>query len=95
MSNSILRAHANDPQFNGDLAREEAMSWLDPLMTFALWAIPLGGAVRILLAGLTWLQKDEQEREQNPFHRTFITYLKWLIALEMIPTVFKIFGLMS
>jgi len=93
LSCSLLKAQAATPQFNEKKAKETAKAWLNPIMSWALWVIPVCGIVRIAIAGIGWYQKDEQEREQNPFHRTIITYVKWTIIIEMIPVIYTIFGL--
>lgn len=93
ISNVMVTAQAATPKFDEAKATETAKEWLNPLMSWGLFVIPVAGIVRITIAGISWLQKDEQEREQNPFHRTLITYVKWTIIIEMIPVIYTIFGL--
>ncbi len=93
VSSAVTTAQAATPKFDEAKATATAKEWLDPLMHWGLLIIPACAIVRIAVAGISWFQKDEQEREQNPFHRTIITYLKWTIIIEMIPIIYSIFGL--
>lgn len=93
LCNAAISVEAATPKFNESKAKETAREWLNPIMSWALWVIPVCGIVRLAVAGISWYQKDEQEREQNPFHRTMITYVKWTIIIEMIPVIYTIFGL--
>ncbi len=90
---STIHVEAATPKFNEAQAKSTLMEWLTPIMNIALWVIPVAAIARIGIAGISWLQKDEQEREQNPFHRTLINYIKWTVIIEMIPLIFTIFGL--
>lgn len=90
---NMVATQAAEPKFDKVKAKALSKNWLDPIMEVALWAIPVAGLVRIMIAGLMWLQKDEQERDQNPFHRTAITYTKWIIIFELLPVIYAIFGL--
>ncbi|WP_071441737.1 hypothetical protein [Traorella massiliensis] len=83
------------PSFNEDEARNTFNEWFTPLTDFALWAIPITGMFVLLVSYIGWLGKDENEKEQRPFKKTGITILVTTIIVELIPTFFKIFGLVE
>lgn len=61
--------------------------------TLLLWAIPIVASAVALVTGVKWFSKDEDEREQKPLSKSLSKILFWAIILELIPVLFKLFGL--
>lgn len=81
------------PGFNLGLFQSTAKGFIEPITTAALWIIPILGLCVILWQGVMWLQKDEDEKEQKPFRKTLKRDMIWIIGLELVPVLLKIFGL--
>lgn len=90
---SILSVYAKDPEFNNAEAQSLVNKILEPLTTFALWAIPAVTLAVLAYNGIQWLMKDEDERENKPFGKTFKKTIFVAVLLELLPTILKIFGL--
>lgn len=87
--------YADEPKFNEGEAKDLAQSWTDPLSSFLLWLIPIVGIVVIAASGLMWLMKPEEERNQKSFTPQAVKMLKIIIALELLPAIWKILSLAS
>lgn len=81
------------PTFDNGAAQTAANGFLDPISTFALWAIPIAAGVAMGISGLVWMSKDEDEKENKPFVKTAKRILIVAIIVECIPALLKIFGL--
>ena len=81
------------PSFDIELFKSTAQGLINPITTAALWIIPILGGCVILWQGIMWLQKDDDEKEQKPFRKTLKRDMMWIIGLELVPVLFKIFGL--
>lgn len=89
LSNIMIAA----PGFNLGEFKKMVESFSKPLTTAALWAVPIVGGLMIIIHGIEWLQKQEQEKDQKPFKPTFVKMIKWIIIIELVPAILKIFGL--
>lgn len=90
---SIPSVYAQTPGFNNEEAQEVAKKFLDPLTTFALWAIPAVALVVLVISGISWLSKDEDERENKPYIKTAKKIIFVAIVVESMPIILKIFGI--
>ena len=92
--NNTMAVGANTvPSFDNSAAEELAGGWIDPATTFALWAIPSVTGLVLLIHGLTWLSKDEEEKEQKPYQKTAKKILIIAAVLMSISVILKILGI--
>ena len=94
LSSSVIVTQAKDtPTFDAGQAKTAANGFLTPLSDTALWAIPLIALVVIAVSGISWLSKDEDEKEQKPFTKTVKRIVFVSILVECAPVLLKIFGI--
>ncbi len=79
--------------FNLGEAQNFIKSYTDPLTTFLLWFLPIGGAIVSVVVIITWFGKDEDEREQRKPGKTLKKIWFWLAIGMGITTIFKILGI--
>ena len=79
--------------FNEAAAKDLITSFVTPLTSFLLWAVPVTAAAACLAAYLRWVGKDEDEKEQKPIAKQLKTIIFWAVVVESIRAIFKIFGL--
>lgn len=91
--NAILAEEGTGPAFDSEAAQTNAKAFIEPLTTFALWAVPLVAGVVWVIAGVMWLAKDEEEKEQKPFLKTSKRIVSVAIITECVPVLLKIFGI--
>lgn len=85
--------NAKTPTFNNEEAQTAASEFMTPLTTFLMWAIPGVTSAVLIVTGLSWLTKDEEEREQKPFIKLAKKILIVAIIIEMVPVLLRIFGI--
>lgn len=73
--------------------KNEVQEWTTPLTNIALWVIPIVGGLAALYHGISWLTKEEDEKEQKPIKKILKKILFATIILELIPTIMKLLGL--
>ncbi|MEG1065930.1 MAG: hypothetical protein RR929_01560 [Erysipelotrichaceae bacterium] len=93
LTNAFILGATGTPTFDNTAAQTAAKAFLEPLTTFALWAIPLVTAVVILISGISWMTMEEDEKEQKPFMKQLKKILLVAVLLECVPTLLKIFGI--
>lgn len=81
------------PKPNTEGLKSESKPWIDSFTDFALWLIPGVGIIACIAHGLSWMAKEEDEKEQKPIRKTLKKIVTWTIVVEMIPTIFKILSL--
>lgn len=81
------------PTVNEGEARNMIEQFVKPATTLALFAIPIVGILAILIVGIKFFTSDEDTREQKPLGKSVVKLIKWIIILEAIPAILKIFGL--
>lgn len=81
------------PGFNGEEAKNFVNSFVQPLTSFLLWAVPVSAIAVCLLSGIGWFTKDEEEKERKPFIKSLKPILYVTLICESITVIFKIFGL--
>lgn len=81
------------PTFDSDGAKNATNGFMTPFMDFALWAVPVTTGVVWVVAGLMWLCKEEDEREQKPFAKTSKRIITVGIIATCVPAFLKIFGI--
>lgn len=91
--NPMVIAAAKTPAFDDGAAKSAAQGFLTPLMDFALWAVPILTGVVWAIAGLVWLTKDEDEKEQKPFMKTSKRIVTVGVIVMCIPVLLKMFGI--
>lgn len=84
---------AGEPQFNSGEAQNAASNILTPMIDFGLWIIPSVATVSIIVAGVIWLCKDEDEKENKPFTKTLKRILIVAVAIESVQVILRIFGI--
>ena len=91
--NPMVISAVKTPTFNDGAAKEATQGFLTPMMNFALWLVPILTGLVWGIAGLAWLAKDEDDREQKPFMKTSKRIVIVGVIVECIPVLLKIFGL--
>lgn len=89
----IVEIKSKAPGFDDSAAKEEVEKWTTPLTSFLLWAVPLVTAIVILIAGIAWMTKDEETREQKPFLKTMKQIIIVAVICELVIAILKIFGI--
>lgn len=90
---ATTKIYAAPPQFDESGAKNLVNDWVKPLTSFGLWAVPGVTCVILLISGLMWLQKDEEEKEQKSWKKSAVRTLKTAIVIELVQTIMKILGL--
>lgn len=73
--------------------KEEANNWLEPLTDVALWAIPAITLLACAVHGISWMMKEDDEKEQKPVRKTIKKIITWGIIIELLPTIIKLLGM--
>lgn len=82
-----------DPGFDEDGWKEVTTDWSDPIMSYALWLVPIVGLIMAIVSGVMWMAKDEEYREQHPLKKREMPIIIATIILELVPTIFKLLKL--
>lgn len=90
---AVLTTPINAVGFNEAAAKDLITSFVTPLTSFLLWAVPVIAAAACLAAYLGWVGKDEDEKEQKPIAKQLKKIIFWAVVVESISAIFKIFGL--
>ncbi|MDQ0363242.1 hypothetical protein [Breznakia pachnodae] len=92
MNNTVISAE-DAPTFDNSAAEEVASGWVDPATTFALWAVPILTLLVLVVHGLTWMSKDEEDKESKPYQKTAKRIIFVAIGIESIGVILKIVGI--
>lgn len=79
--------------FDIDAAKSLVESFMTPLTSFLLWAVPIAAIAACLASYISWAAKDDDEKEQKPVAKTIKKIIFWAVIAEMISAIFKVFGL--
>lgn len=91
---SMNTVHAADtPTFDSGAAEGAATGFMTPLTSTALWLVPVMTGLVLIISGLSWLTKDEDEKENKPFLKTFKRIITVAIIIECVPVLLRIFGI--
>ncbi|MFV0380763.1 MAG: hypothetical protein ACK5KR_00790 [Breznakia sp.] len=94
LTKTVIEAEgATTPTFDNSAAETAANKFVEPLTTFLLWATPVIAGVVIMVIGILWMIKDEDEREQKPFMKQVKKIIIVAIVVESISTILKIVGI--
>lgn len=74
-------------------AKRLATSYTGPFTTFLLWAVPIICVIGCVAKYITWMGKDEDEKEQKPIGKSIKRYIFWAVIVESIASIMKVFGL--
>ncbi len=89
--NSTLNTRANG--FNENLAKETITAYTEPLISVGLWLVPITAIIALLVTGITWQMKDEDEKESKPFMKTAKKIIFVAIFLQLVMVVLRMFGI--
>lgn len=92
-SSSLIYAAEGAPKLNVDEAQNAVLGISEPITTLAMWLIPIITGIVLLYSGLTWLMKDEEEREQKPFVKNAKKIIIVAVFLMAVPVLLRIFGI--
>lgn len=81
------------PKPDTEALKAESQPWINTFIDYSLWLIPSVGVIACFAHAVGWLTKEEDEKEQKPIRKTLKKIITWTIAAEMIPTIFKLFGM--
>lgn len=81
------------PKPNTKGIKAETKPWLDSFNDIVLWAIPITGIIACGAHTISWLTKEEDEKEQKHIRKTLKKIITWTLVAELIPTIFKIFSM--
>ncbi|MCI6272218.1 MAG: hypothetical protein MR601_04640 [Erysipelotrichaceae bacterium] len=79
--------------FDEAAAKSLAESYITPFTSFLLWAVPLVCVVGCIGKYITWMGKDDDEKEQKPIAKSIKKYIFWAVVVESIAAIMKVFGL--
>ena len=79
--------------FDEAAAKDLASSYIQPLTSFLLWAIPGVCVLGCLAKYVTWMGKDDDEKEQKPIEKSLKKYVFWAAVVFVIDIILKVFGL--
>lgn len=83
----------NAPTFDTTTANKTVLDFLNPIINFGLWAVPLLGILAGVVVGVRFLLDDEERRDQKPIWKRLQPILIGTIIVWSLPIIFKIFGL--
>lgn len=66
---------------------------LDPIVTVALWVIPIIGIIAAIIEVIKYLSQDENERQRDSLFKRLKTIFLAVIIGETIPIIFKLFNI--
>lgn len=79
--------------FNKGEAMNFVKTYTDPLTSFLLWAVPVIAIIAAIISGITYLIKDEEDRDRKKFSKELKRILFVAIIIESISVIFKIVGI--
>lgn len=79
--------------FDENAAKALAESYITPFTSFLLWAVPLVCVAGCVAKYITWMGKDDDEKEQKPIAKSIKTYIFWAVIVESVAAIMKVFGL--
>ena len=68
-------------------------SYLDPLETVLLWAIPVVLAIYLLIKAITWVQKESEGEQQPPYWVQVKRGIIVGIIAESVDLLLKVFSI--
>ncbi|MCD7951121.1 MAG: hypothetical protein LUG12_12815 [Erysipelotrichaceae bacterium] len=91
MLNSINTAYA--ASFDSSSAKSLIQGYTQPILNLLLWLLPTGCAIACLVAYISWLLKDEEEKERQKPMRRIKQIIGFGIIAECIVTILSIVGI--
>ena len=85
--------NVNAVGFDEAAAKSLAESYITPFTSFLLWAVPLVCVAGCIGKYITWMGKDDDEKEQKPIEKSIKKYVFWAVVVESIAAIMKVFGL--
>lgn len=80
------------PKIDEDAAKNAIGEIVTPLTDIAFWAVPVVAVLAVVISGLAWLTKDEEEKEQKPFIRTARRILITTAIIYFFPVITRVLG---
>lgn len=89
-----LALHADDtPTFNGGAAQEAVNPYIQGVISFLLWFVPVAFIFSSLVAGAKYFFMDDREREQKPITKTIAHLGLAAVIIWSVPVIATIIGL--
>lgn len=90
---TLINVHADTPSFDNSSAQSAAGGYLGNVSTFLLWAVPVVTGVVLLVHAVSWMCKDEDDKEQKPLIKTAKKTLFVALFAEFVSVIIKILGI--
>jgi hypothetical protein len=90
-----LAVHADDgaPSFNGGAAQDAVNPYIQGVINFLLWFVPIAFIASSLIAGAKYFFMDDREREQKPITKTIAHLGIAALIIWSAPLIATIIGL--
>lgn len=81
------------PKPNTAGVEKEIKPWLDSALDIGLWLVPLIGLIACIVHTVTYLAKDEDDKNQKPVWKVWKRTIFIVLVAELLQVFFKTLGL--
>ena len=84
-----------DVKIDEGKAKNLVLGLINPIVSIGLWLVPLLALIACIFSYISWLIKDEDEKERHKPFRLIKKIIIGTVIVESIMTIFAIFGIMN